>query len=180
MSEVQTLTRWAIDPTHSEVQFKVKHLVISTVTGNFNSFTATVDANGDDFEGADVRFQADIASISTNNEQRDGHLKSPDFFDAEKFPQMTFRSTSFLKTGEGTYDLSGDLTIKDETHPVILAVELGGIAVDPYGQTKAGFDATAKISRKQFGLTWNAQTEAGGVVVSDEVKLLFSVQFVKQ
>lgn len=180
MSEVQTLTRWAIDPTHSEVQFKVKHLVISTVTGNFNSFTATVDANGDDFEGADVRFQADIASISTNNEQRDGHLTSPDFFDAEKYPQMTFRSTSFIKTGEGTYDLSGDLTIKDETHPVILAVELGGIAVDPYGQTKAGFDATAKISRKQFGLTWNATTEAGGVVVSDEVKLLFSVQFVKQ
>lgn len=180
MSEVQTLTRWAIDPTHSEVQFKVKHLVISTVTGNFNSFTATVDANGEDFEGADVRFQADIASISTNNEQRDGHLKSPDFFDAEKFPQMTFRSTSFIKTGEGTYDLSGDLTIKDETHPVILAVELGGIAVDPYGQTKAGFDASAKISRKQFGLTWSATTEAGGVVVSDEVKLLFSVQFVKQ
>ena len=180
MEKVLTKTRWNIDPMHSEIQFKVKHLVISTVTGNFNKFSATVDATGDDFEGADVRFEADIDSISTNNDQRDGHLKSPDFFDAAKFPHLTFQSTAFTKTGEGEYQLTGDLTIRDVTKSVTLGVEFGGSVVDPYGQTKAGFEATGKISRKAFGLTWDATTEAGNVVVSDEVKLIFNVQFTKE
>ncbi len=171
--------RWNIDPMHSEVQFKVKHLVISTVTGNFNKFSATLDTVGDGFEGADVHFDADIASISTNNEQRDSHLQSADFFDAASFPQLTFASTAFRKISEEAYEVTGDLTIRGTTRSITLQAEYGGTTVDPYGQTKAGFEAVGKISRKEFGLTWNATTEAGGVVVSDEVKLILNVQFIK-
>lgn len=177
----QTLEKviWNLDPTHSEIQFKVKHLVISTVTGQFSRFTASLESVGEGFEGASASFAADIDSISTNNEQRDGHLKSPDFFDAAAYPHLRFQSTSFEAAGEGKYRVNGHLTIKDQTHPVVLEAEFGGIVVDPYGQTKVGFEGTGAISRKQFGLTWNATTEAGGVVVSDEVKLIFNVQFVK-
>ncbi len=177
----QTLEKvsWNLDPTHSEIQFKVKHLVISTVTGQFSSFTATLESAGDGFDGANVSFAAEIDSISTNNEQRDGHLKSPDFFDATTYPHLRFQSTSFEAAGEGKYHVHGPLTIKDQTHPVTLTVDFGGVVVDPYGQTKVGFEGVGAISRKDFGLTWNATTEAGGMVVSDEVKLIFNVQFVK-
>jgi polyisoprenoid-binding protein YceI len=172
-----TKTLWKIDPTHSEVQFKVKHLVISTVTGSFNSFDGSVETEGDDFEGGEVRFEADINSISTNNEQRDGHLKSDDFFNAEKFPKLTFESSSFTRKGEGSYVLDGDLTIRDITQKVKLDVVYGGTVVDPYGQTKAGFEVTGVINRKEFGLKWSALTEAGNMVVADDVKLIMNVQF---
>jgi polyisoprenoid-binding protein YceI len=174
------MATWKIDPMHSEVQFKVKHLVISTVTGNFNSFDAQLEAESDDFTDAKIAFSADIDSVSTNNSQRDGHLKSDDFFNAEKYPKMTFESTKFEKTGSGNYKLHGNLTIRDNTKPVTLDVEHGGVAVDPYGQTKAGFELQGKINRKEFGLQWSAVTEAGGVVVGDEVKLLLNIQMVKQ
>jgi polyisoprenoid-binding protein YceI len=180
MPEVATKTVWAIDPMHSEIQFKVRHLVISTVTGSFQQFDAKVESNGDSFEGASIEFSAEIASIYTNNEQRDGHLKSADFFDAANHPQLTFRSTSFTQKADGDYELTGDLTIRGTTKPVTLAVEHGGVAVDPYGQTKAGFELSGKINRKDFGLAWSATTEAGGVVVADEVKLIMNVQFTKQ
>lgn len=173
------MAKWTVDPMHSEVQFKVKHLVISTVTGNFNQFSAEMEAEKEDFTDATISFTADINSISTNNQQRDEHLKSDDFFNAEKFPQMTFRSNTLEKDGDG-YALKGDLTIRDVTKPVTLAVELGGVAQDPYGQTKAGFEAEGKINRKEFGLMWSAITEAGGVVVSDKVKILLNIQFIKQ
>jgi polyisoprenoid-binding protein YceI len=169
-----TKTTWGVDPTHSEVQFKVKHLVISTVTGSFNSFNGTIEAESDDFNGADVNFAIDVDSIDTNVDDRDAHLKSDDFFSAEKYPQITFN---------GTYEngsLIGDLTIRDITKKVELDVDFGGVVVDPYGQTKAGFEVEGKINRKEFGLTWSAVTEAGGVVVGDDVRLLMSVQFVKQ
>jgi polyisoprenoid-binding protein YceI len=172
-------TNWVLDPTHSEVQFKIKHLVISTVTGSFKKFEGTVETEGDSFESAKVRFAADIDSIDTNQEQRDQHLKSADFFDAASHPQLTFESTSLTKTGEGEYQLVGNLTIKGATHPVTLAVEYGGTATDFYGNEKAGFEVSGKISRKEFGLTWSGVTEAGAIVVSDEVKLLASVQFAK-
>lgn len=170
---------WLIDPSHSEIQFKVKHLMITTVTGSFSDFTSSIEAEGDDFEGASISFSAGINSISTGNEQRDEHLKSADFFDAASFERLTFESTSFVKSGD-EFQLEGNLTIRGNTHPVTLDVEYGGTVVDPYGQTKAGFELQGKISRKAFGLTWSALTEAGGAVVSDEVKIICAVQYVKQ
>jgi polyisoprenoid-binding protein YceI len=167
-------TKWSIDPTHSEVSFKVKHLVISTVTGYFKSFEGEAETSGDDFSGAKIAFSAAIDSIDTNQGDRDNHLKSADFFDAATYPNLTF---------EGTLNgssLEGNLTIKGTTKPVTLDVEFGGIVQDPYGNTKAGFELEGKISRKEFGLTWNAVTEAGSVVVSDQVRLIVSAQVVKQ
>lgn len=171
-------TNWIIDASHSEIQFKVKHLVITTVTGSFNEFSGTVES-GDTFENAKIAFEANTASISTNSDQRDGHLKSGDFFDVEKFPKLSFKATKFSKKGDD-FELVGDLTIKDVTNSVTLAVEYGGTATDPWGNIKAGFEVTGKINRKDFGLTWNAPTEAGGVLVSDEVKLIANVQLLKQ
>lgn len=176
----QTATQWAIDPAHSEVSFKVKHLVVTTLTGKFNSFEGGLQSANEDFSNANIHFSADIDSISTGNADRDGHLKSDDFFNAEQFPKLTFKSTSFTKTGDDTFKLAGDLTIRDVTQNVELAVEYGGTAVDPWGQTKAGFEVNGKLSRKEFGLKWNALTEAGGAVVSDEIKLHLNIQLVKQ
>ncbi|WP_149242336.1 YceI family protein [Dyadobacter sp. 32] len=174
-----TATKWVIDPTHSEIQFKVKHLVISTVTGSFKTFEGTVESETEDFEGAKVSFSADIASIDTNMAQRDEHLKSGDFFDAEKYPKLTFSGVLTSK-GDESYSLSGDLTIKNTTKPFTFAVEYGGNMTDFYGQNKAGFEISGKLNRKEFGLEWSAVTEAGGVVVGDEVKLIANVQVVKQ
>lgn len=174
-----TKTVWKIDPTHSEVQFKAKHLVISTVTGHFESFDAEVENEGNSFEGADIHFEADVNSITTNNEDRDNHLKSDDFFNAEEFPKLTFDSTSFEKTGENTYRLAGDLTIRDVTKEIELDVEYGGTVEDPWGGTRAGFEVSGTLNRKDFGLKWNAMTEAGNLVVGNEIKLLLNVQFVQ-
>lgn len=174
------MSTYKIDAAHSEITFKVKHLMITNVTGNFNKFDATMESSADDFSDAKISFEADVDSISTNNEQRDGHLKSDDFFAAEKFPKLSFVSTSFNKLNGGEYLLKGNLTIRGNSKPVELAVEYGGTVTDPYGQVKAGFEIGGKISRKEFGLTWSATTEAGGVVVSDEVKLHLAVQMIKQ
>lgn len=174
-------TKWALDPTHSEIQFKVKHLMITTVTGYFQTFNVEVETEGDDFSTAsDIVFTADVNSINTNNEQRDTHLKSGDFFDAENHNQVRFVGNRYEKTGENEAKLHGDLTIREITKPVTVDVEFGGIVVDPYGQTKAGFTVNTKIKRKEFGLTWDAVTEAGSVVVSDEIRMLGEIQLVKQ
>lgn len=179
--ETQTATTtWVIDPMHSEIQFKVKHLMVSTVTGLFNKYDAKLEMAGDDFEDARITFQADVDSITTGNEQRDGHLKSADFFDAANFPQITFESTGMKKTGDDTYELHGNLTMRGVTKPVTLKAEYGGQMVDFYGQTKAGFELTGVVKRKEFGLSWDAVTEAGGVVVSDDVRLVLNVQVTKQ
>lgn len=178
--ETQAATKWSIDPTHSEVQFKVKHLVISTVTGSFQNFEGTVETEGDDFSNAKVNFSLDVTSINTNQEQRDGHLRSADFFDAEKYPHIKFESTSVTKEGDDEYKLTGNLTIKDVTKPVTLKVEHGGKATDFYGNTKAGFEIEGKINRKEFGLTWNGVTEAGAIVVGEDVKLNANIQLAKQ
>jgi polyisoprenoid-binding protein YceI len=172
---------WALDPTHSEVQFKIKHLMITNVTGSFNIFTVNAQTEDEDFTKAKVSFTADVNSISTNNEQRDTHLKSADFFDAEKFPQVKFEATKADNVdNDGSYDLYGDLTIRDVTKNVKLSVEFGGVVKDPWGNTKAGFTINGKINRKDFGLTWNAVTEAGGVMVSEEVRLFAEIQLVEQ
>ena len=176
-----TITKWVIDPMHSEVQFKVKHLVISTVTGFFRSFEGSMETDGDNFEDAKISFAIDIDSIDTNQSQRDGHLKSADFFDAEKYPQITFSSTSFKATGdEDEYKLTGDLTVKGVTKSVTLDAEFGGSADDFYGNTKAGFEVSGKINRKEFGLNMDVVTEAGSVVVGEDIKLMINIQFTKQ
>ena len=173
-----TTTKWVIDPSHSEILFKVKHMVITTVTGNFTEFNGSAES-ADDFENASISFEASIDSISTNSEQRDGHLKSADFFEAEKFPKLTFASTKFTNKGDDKFELVGDLTIKGVTKAVKLDVEYGGTVKDPYGNIKAGFELKGKINRKDFGLTWNAHTEAGGALVSEEVRLEATLDLVK-
>jgi polyisoprenoid-binding protein YceI len=173
------MATYKIDAAHSEILFKVKHLMITTVTGQFKAFDAELTAAAEDFSDAQISFTADINSIDTRNDQRDGHLKSDDFFNAETYPQLKFTSSSFSKAGEG-YVLKGDLTIRDVTKTVELKASYNGLMVDPWGQTKVGFEAEGTIKRKEFGLNWDAVTEAGGVVVSDDVKLLLNVQFIKQ
>ncbi|TGE27248.1 YceI family protein [Hymenobacter metallicola] len=173
-------TTWVLDPTHSEVQFKIKHLVISTVTGSFKKFEGKAVTENDSFEHAQVTFSLDVHSIDTNQEQRDEHLRNNDFFDVATYPQITFVSTGLTKTGDDTYKLLGNLTVKDVTKPVTLDVEYGGTATDFYGNEKAGFEVTGKINRKEFGLTFHAVTEAGSIVLGDDVKLFANVQFVKQ
>lgn len=173
--ETLTKTKWAIDPMHSEVQFKVKHLVISTVTGTFKKFEGSLETEGEDFDGAEASFSLDVSSIDTNVADRDAHLKSDDFFNAEKYPNLIFNGV-LKKTSGNKYTLTGPLTIRDNTREVSLDVEFGGQMVDGYGQTKAGFEISGTINRKQFGLQWSMVTEAGGVVVGDDVKLQLNIQ----
>lgn len=172
-------TKWTLDPTHSELQFKVKHLMITTVTGNLKSFSSELTAPNEDFENSSISFSGNIDSIDTGNTDRDNHLKAEDFFDAAKFPAIEFKSTSVEKDGDD-YTVKGDLTVKGTTKPVKLTAEFGGIATDPWGNTKAGFTLNGKINRSEFGLTWNAALETGGVMVSEEVRILGELQFVKQ
>lgn len=171
---------WTIDKAHTEIGFKIKHLVISTVSGKFTSFEAKLEGEPEDFKNAKISFAADVDSIHTGNEQRDGHLKSADFFDAANYSKLTFTSTKIEQKDGSEYKVTGDLTIKDVTKPVTLKVEFGGIQNNLYGQTVAGFEITGKINRQDFGLTWSAVTEAGGIVVSDEVKLVIDAELVKE
>ncbi|MFT3948835.1 MAG: YceI family protein [Agriterribacter sp.] len=175
-----TTTKWIIDPAHSEIQFKIRHLMITNVTGSFREFASTVETEGDDFTKAKIRFTATVDSITTGNEQRDAHLKSPDFFETEKYPELLFEANGLTSKGGDEYEAEGGLTLHGVTKKAKIFIEAGGIVKDPYGQTKAGFSVSAKISRKDFGLNWNAATEAGGVVVSDEVRISAEVQYVKQ
>ncbi|SFB91364.1 Polyisoprenoid-binding protein YceI [Algibacter lectus] len=172
---MNTTTKWNIDTAHSEISFKVKHMMISTVTGHFEKFNALVETNNDNFADANFSFTAKTDSINTKNNDRDTHLKSGDFFNAESYPEIAFSSKSF----DGN-KLIGDLTIKDVTKEVSLNTDFNGIAVDPYGQTKAGFEISGNINRKDFDLTWSAITEAGSIVVSDTIKLVIDLQFIKE
>lgn len=175
--ETLTKTIWKIDPTHSEVQFKVKHLVISTVTGTFKNFEGALETEGDDFDGAEASFSLDVNSIDTNVADRDAHLKSDDFFNAEKYPTINFAG-KLTKQGED-YKLVGPLTIRDITKEVEIDVDFGGTMVDGYGQNKAGFELSGVVNRKEYGLKWDMVTESGGVVVGDKVKLLMNIQLVQ-
>lgn len=174
-----SINKWTVDATHSEVHFKVKHLVISTVTGAFKKFSGSVISQGDDFENAEVNFQLDVNSVDTNQDNRDAHLRSADFFDAEVYPEITFTSTSFKKTKGDEYKLVGDLTMKGVTKPVELAAEYGGTEKDAYGNTKLGFEITGTINRKEFGLTYNSLTETGGLALGENIKLIANIQVSK-
>jgi polyisoprenoid-binding protein YceI len=173
-------TTWSIDPLHSEVLFKVKHLVISTVTGSFKTFSGTITSEDDSFENAKIQFNIDVKSIYTNQEQRDAHLKTSDFFEADTYPEIKFQSTSFKKVDDENYKLIGDLTMRGVTKPVELNAEFGGSEKDQHGNTKYGFEVTGKINRKEFGMTYNALTEAGGLALGEDIKLIANVQVVKQ
>lgn len=175
-----TATKWAIDPAHSEILFKVKHMMITNVKGEFRNFTAEMNSDGNNFIADSINVVINAASIFTNNDDRDAHLKSGDFFDAANFEELSFKGKSIKKVDEENFQLVGNLNIKGVTKEVALDVEFGGINKDPWGNEKAGFSLTGKINRKDWGLTWNAALETGGVLVSDEVKLNAEVQFVKQ
>jgi polyisoprenoid-binding protein YceI len=168
--------KWAVDPLHSEVNFKIKHLVISTVSGTFKTFNGEVITNSQEFDNAAISFSIDVNSINTNQEQRDAHLKASDFFEAETYPAITFKSTSFTKLKGDDYKLAGDLTMKGITKPVELDVEYGGSAKDQYGNIKHGFEVTGKINRKEFGVTFHALTETGGLALGDDIKLNANIQ----
>ena len=171
-------TKWVLDPAHSELLFKVKHLMISNVKGEFKNFTAEI--NGENLETSTIQATVDTSSIYTNNDDRDNHLKSADFFDSEKFKEITFVSTSFKKEKGENYLLKGNLTIKGVSKEITLQVEFGGINKDPWGNEKAGFSFNGKINRKDWGLNWNAALETGGVLVSEEVQIIGEVQFSKK
>ncbi len=171
---------WKSDNLHSNIGFSVKHMMITNVHGSFGEFDAHIEANGDDFTQAKFHLNVAIDSITTGVQDRDAHLKSGDFFNAEQFPKLHFDSSSVEKINEETFHIHGNITIKDQTHPISLTAEYGGIVVDPYGQTKTGFSITGKLKRSDFGLTWSAVTEAGKIVVGDEIKLKAELQFVKQ
>lgn len=173
-------TVWVIDKSHSKIGFTVTHLLITEVDGHFKDFDVKVTTNRDDFENAKIEFTAKTASIFTDNERRDEHLRSDDFFNSEKFPEMKFVSKSFKKVGKNKYRLVGDLTIRDVTRQVTLDVTYNGTTKDPWGNTKAGFSVTGQINRFDYGLKWNALTEMGGAVVDKIVKLRINVQLVKQ
>lgn len=175
-----TKTKWNPDPIHSEIGFKVKHMMITNVSGSFGKFDLKVETEENDFTTANIDFEADLNSITTGNADRDNHLKSGDFFDAAKYPHLRFVSTNLEKKDAGDFVLHGDLTVKDVTRPVVLNVEFGGIGKDPWGNEKAGFTITGKINRTDFNLNWNAALETGGVLVSEEVKLFAEVQLIRE
>jgi polyisoprenoid-binding protein YceI len=171
---------WKADVSHSRVEFTVTHLMISEVTGRFQQFDATLTQSKDDFSGGAIEAVIKTGSVTTDNEGRDKHLRSDEFFNAEKFPEMKFVSTSFEKTGTDTYTIAGQLTIRDVTKPVVLNAKLLGSMTDPRGSARVGFKAAAVINRMDYGVKWNKSLDAGGVVVSEDVNITLRMEFVKQ
>jgi polyisoprenoid-binding protein YceI len=175
-----TLSTWKLDPAHSAAEFKVKHMMISNVKGKFHGLSGVLSLDEADLTRSSVEASVDVTSLNTGDAQRDGHLKSADFFEAEKFPAMTFKSTTIESLGEGAYDAAGDLTLHGVTKPVTFHVEdVSKPSKDPWGNLRIGLSATTRINRKDFGLTWNAALEAGGVLVGDEIAIALDVQFIK-
>ncbi len=175
-----TKTKWLLDPMHSELQFKIKHLMISNVSGALKNFHAEVETEEENFSTAKINLVAEMDSISTNNEQRDAHLRNSDFFEVEKYPELKFRSTKVEKTGSDIFALHGELTLKGITKPVKLNVEFNGTTKDPWGGERAGFVVTGKIKRADWGVSFNSALETGGVMLGDEVKINSEIELVKQ
>ncbi len=173
------LTTWVIDPTHSDVLFKIKHLVISTVTGSFRKFEGTIIVEGDDFNNTKVNFTMDVKSIDTNQAQRDGHLQSGDFFASDLYPKITFESTSFVNISGSDYKMGGNLTLRGVTKPIELNVEYGGSEDNGHGILKHGFEVTGIVNRKEFGMTWNKLTDTGGLGLGEDIKLIANIQVAK-
>jgi polyisoprenoid-binding protein YceI len=173
-------TTWKIDPAHSQAHFKVKHMMISNVKGEFSALNGALTFDGENIANSSVNATIDATTISTGDPQRDGHLKSADFFDTEKFPTLSFKSTKVSKKGEGEIAVAGDLTIHGITRNVTFEVEgPSAPAKDPWGNTRVGLEATTKINRKDFGLTWNSALETGGILVGEDIAITLDVQFIK-
>jgi len=172
-------TKWNFDNSHSSVAFTVSHMVVSDVEGSFKKFNGNVTSDKADFTDAKIDFTIDVASINTDNVDRDNHLKSDDFFNAEKFPTITFVSKSFTKLKDNKYKLVGNMTMRGVTRSVTLEVTYGGTVTDPYKNTRAGFKITGKINRKDFGVNWSKAMETGGLVVGDDVEFTVRVEIVK-
>lgn len=170
------MTKWNIDASHTSVGFSVKHLMVSKVRGRFTGLEGTLEGNPEDLTGAKIEFKIDASTIHTNSVDRDNHLRSGDFFDTETYPNITFVTTDIVKKGNNKYELVGDLTVKDVTKQVTFKTDYEGTAVNPWGVKTAAFEAETKISRKEFGLTWNQTLEAGGVLVGDDIKITIEVQ----
>jgi polyisoprenoid-binding protein YceI len=177
---IMTKTKWILDPTHSELGFKIKHLMISNVSGSLKNFEAEVEMDEEDFSTAQINLSAEMASLNTNNEQRDGHLRTSDFFEVEKYPELKFRSTITEKIDNDSFTLHGELTLKGITHPVKLNIEYNGVTKDPWGGERAGFVVTGKINRSEWGINFNGVLETGGVMLSEEVRINSEIQLVKQ
>ncbi|WP_156290522.1 YceI family protein [Oceanobacillus salinisoli] len=174
-------SKWTVDAVHSEIGFSVKHMMISKAKGTFEKYDAVIEADPADLTDSTVEITIDASSVNTRNEGRDDHLRSADFFDVENHPSITFKATDIKKSSDSNYDLTGDLTIRGTTKPVTVDVTFEGISKDPMsGDTVAGFSGEAKINRKDYGLTWNAAVETGGVLVADEVKINFELELHKQ
>lgn len=172
--------KWIIDPAHTEISFKVKHMMITSVQGYFRNFEANIVTTGDDFMSAEIDFWAETASVDTGNADRDKHLKSADFFDAENHKQISFQANTYESVdNDGSYELYGDLTIRGITKRIKLDVEFGGVVTDPWGNEKAGFTINGKVNRSDWGLVWNAQMEAGKIFLAEEVRISCEVQLMK-
>ncbi|KGL39456.1 hypothetical protein BMT55_06180 [Listeria newyorkensis] len=175
-----TVEKWNVDPAHSSIEFQVKHMMVSKVKGVFKDFSADLTLDPEDLTTASLTFTVDAASIDTRQEARDGHLKSPDFFDVENYPSITFKSTNIVADGGNEYKVTGDLTVRSVTKPITLNVEYEGTSKDPMsGNMVAGFEGTGKFNRKDFGLNYNAVLETGGVLIGDEVKLNIQIEVSK-
>jgi polyisoprenoid-binding protein YceI len=173
-------SKWSVDPTHSSIDFSVKHMMIAKVKGTFHTFEAQIDADASDLTSADIQISVDLSSIDTRNGDRDAHLRSADFFDADNHPKITFQSTQISKTGDGEYDVTGDLTIRGVTRSETIAVTFEGEGKDPWGNTKVGYSGTGSIKRSDYGLTYNAVLETGGVLIGDEIKISLEIEAVQQ
>jgi polyisoprenoid-binding protein YceI len=174
------ITKWTVDPAHSDVQFKIKHLVISTITGSFKNFEGGATSDQTNFENAEIHFSLDVSSIDTNVEMRDTHLKSADFFDAEQFPHITFQSNYFHKVKGDNYKLAGLLTLKGITKPIELDAEYGGAERGADGNIRVGFEVEGRLSRQEFGLNYMQLTDSGGMLIGEDVRLIANIQLVKQ
>ncbi|WP_236974885.1 YceI family protein [Membranihabitans maritimus] len=179
MTETQKKTTWTIDPSHSEIAFKARHLMITNVKGSFSEYSGSVESSGTNFENAEVSFSMAPSSINTGDQKRDEHLKSADFFDVENYKEITFSGHTVKKDNEGKYGLKGDLTILGKSNPIELEAEFLGLAKDPWGNSKAGFEIKGSINRKEWGLNWNQTLETGGVLVSEKINIACEVQLLQ-
>jgi len=173
------LSNWKIDSAHSSVEFSVRHMMIAKVKGSFHSFDANITADPEDLTTASIEFTVNVSSVDTRNSDRDAHLRSPDFFDADNHPKITFKAVSIQKTGDNEYAVTGDLTIRGVTHPETFKVVYEGGGKDPWGNEKAGFSVEGKINRTKYGLVWNAALETGGVLVGEDVNITLEIEAVK-
>lgn len=173
-------SKWSLDPTHSELGFKIRHLMITNVTGHFTKFDVAVEAPGGSFANGVINATIDVASINTNNAQRDEHLRNADFFEVDKYPHIRFSSTGVEQTDDQTFQITGNLTLKETTKPVTIIAEYSGLTKDPWGNTRAGFSLSGKLNRKDFGVNYNTALEAGGVALGEELKIIGEIQLVKE